>query len=53
LTWLGHARAAGYFGSQDNIDWLKKDPDLAPLRGREDFQKLLAELEAKPKAKGP
>jgi hypothetical protein len=25
---------------------LKKDPDLDPLRGRDDFQKLLAELEA-------
>jgi hypothetical protein len=27
---------------------MKKDTDLDPLRGREDLQKLLAELEAKP-----
>jgi hypothetical protein len=26
---------------------MKKDPDLDPLRDREDFKKLLAELEAK------
>ena len=25
---------------------MKKDPDLDPLRAREDFKKLLAELEA-------
>ena len=33
---------------------MKKDTDLDPLRGRADFQKLLAELEAKfppPRAK--
>ena len=29
---------------------MKKDPDLDSLRAREDFQKLLQELEAKPKA---
>jgi len=28
---------------------MKKDTDLDPLRQREDFQKLLAELEAKAK----
>jgi hypothetical protein len=28
---------------------MKKDPDLAPLRPREDFQKLVAELEGKRK----
>jgi hypothetical protein len=27
---------------------MKKDSDLDPLRGRDDFQKLLADLEAKP-----
>jgi hypothetical protein len=26
---------------------MRQDPDLAPLRKRADFQKLLAELEAK------
>jgi len=30
---------------------MKKDPDLTPLRGRTDFQQLLAELEKKPPAK--
>jgi hypothetical protein len=29
---------------------MKQEPDLAPLRGREDFQKLLQELEAKAKS---
>jgi hypothetical protein len=29
---------------------MKKDEDLAPIRSREDFQKLLAELEQKGKA---
>ena len=29
---------------------LAKDPDLAPLRGRGDFRKLLAELDKKPAA---
>jgi hypothetical protein len=28
-------------------DRAKQDTDLAPLRGRDEFQKLLAELEAK------
>jgi hypothetical protein len=35
---------------------MKKDTDLDPLRGREDLQKLLADLEAKPEkppAKNP
>ena len=29
--------------------YMKKDTDFAPLREREDFQKLLAELEGKGK----
>jgi serine/threonine-protein kinase len=33
-----------------NADHMKKDPDLDPLRGRTDFQKLLAEVEQKQKA---
>ena len=28
---------------------IKEDPDLEPLRARQDFQKLLAELEEKAK----
>ena len=30
---------------------IAKDPDLAYLRGRDDFKKLLAELEKNPSAK--
>jgi hypothetical protein len=30
---------------------MKKDTDLDPLRGREDFQKLIGELEKKPAAR--
>lgn len=33
-------------GWQD-VSWMKKDPDLDALRGRPDFRKLLADLEAK------
>jgi hypothetical protein len=29
---------------------MKKDTDLDPIRGRDDFKKLLAELETKAKA---
>jgi tetratricopeptide (TPR) repeat protein len=32
-----------------NVTHMRKDPDLIPLRPREDFQKLLAELEGKGK----
>jgi serine/threonine-protein kinase len=42
LAALRQAVARGY----KDADHLKKDKDLDPLRGRDDFQKLLAELEA-------
>src|SRR5262249_47420668 len=42
---LGQAVQAGY----RDVNQLKKDPDLDPLRRREDFQKLLAELEREKK----
>jgi len=42
---LREAVAKGY---QDAAH-MKQNTDLAPLRGRDDFQKLLAELEAKSK----
>jgi serine/threonine-protein kinase len=42
LAALRQAVAKGY----KDADHLKKDPDLDPLRGRDDFLKLLAELEA-------
>jgi hypothetical protein len=47
LTLLKHAAARGY----KNAAHMKQDQDLAALRPRPDFQKLLAELEAAPKKK--
>jgi hypothetical protein len=38
---LRQAVAKGY----KDLDYLKKDPDLGPLRGRDDCKKLLAELQ--------
>jgi hypothetical protein len=49
---LRQAVARGY----KDAAHLKKDPDLDPLRGRDDFRKLLAEVEAAAKPeqkKGP
>jgi tetratricopeptide (TPR) repeat protein len=46
---LGDAVAKGFKDAAK----LKKDPALSPLRQREDFQKLLAELEAKAPEKQP
>jgi serine/threonine-protein kinase len=43
LNFLRQAVAEGYQESS----WLKGDPDLASLRSREDFQKLVRELERK------
>jgi tetratricopeptide (TPR) repeat protein len=42
MAWLKQAVAAGY----KDTDHMKQDTDLDALRGREDFKKLLAELEA-------
>ena len=36
-----------------NAAHMKQDTDLAPLRQRDDFKKLLAELESKNQAKEP
>jgi hypothetical protein len=41
---LGRARQAGYFKVPANLAKLKADTDLDPLRLREDFKKILAEL---------
>jgi tetratricopeptide (TPR) repeat protein len=46
LALLRRARAAGFFQDRRKVEYLKKDPDLAPLRSREDFRKFVAELEA-------
>ena len=42
---LRDAAAKGY----KYVEHMKKDKDLDPLRQREDFKKLLAEVEAKSK----
>jgi tRNA A-37 threonylcarbamoyl transferase component Bud32 len=47
MHWLRQAVAAGYESATE----MKTDKDLDALRDREDFQKLLAELETKPGAK--
>jgi hypothetical protein len=49
MTTLRRAVAAGY----RNIANMRTDTDLDALRSREDFRKLLADLEAAPPAKGP
>jgi hypothetical protein len=43
MAWLKKAVAVGY----SDAAHMKKDADLDLLRDREDFQKLLADLEAK------
>jgi hypothetical protein len=43
LDFLRQAVAEGY----QETSWLKGDPDLASLRSREDFQKLVRDLERK------
>jgi hypothetical protein len=43
MDWLRQAVAAGY----KNSAHLKKDTDLVPLRDREDFKRLIAEMEKK------
>jgi serine/threonine protein kinase/tetratricopeptide (TPR) repeat protein len=46
LALLRRAQAGGFFKDPAKVAHLKKDTDLDPLRPREDFQKLIAELEA-------
>ena len=43
MVWLKQAVAAGY----NNAALMKRDPDLNALRDRDDFKKLVAELEAR------
>jgi serine/threonine-protein kinase len=49
MALLRQAVAKGY----KDVAHMKKDTDLDPLRNREDFKKLIAELEAAAKKKGP
>jgi serine/threonine-protein kinase len=47
---LQRLQSQGYFNDRSLVTYMEKDKDIDPLRGRDDFKKLLAELEAKPKA---
>jgi tetratricopeptide (TPR) repeat protein len=42
---LEQARTKGFFADRNQVQHMKKDTDLDPLRSRADFQKLTAELE--------
>jgi len=48
---LSRAKARGYFSSANARDELDTAPELAPLRSRPDFQKLVAEVKASPPPK--
>jgi serine/threonine protein kinase/Flp pilus assembly protein TadD len=48
MAWLHKAVAAGY----KDVEHMKQDTDLDALREREDFKKLLIELEAKKRESG-
>jgi hypothetical protein len=43
---LAKAGASGHFKDPARVEHLKKDSDLDPLRTREDYKKLLANLES-------
>jgi tetratricopeptide (TPR) repeat protein len=47
MVWLTRAVDAGFI----DVESIKKNDELKALRGREDFKKLVAELEAKAKAR--
>jgi len=49
IAWLTKAVTAGFTDAEQ----MKKDPDLAALRDRDDFKKLVADLEAKAAAAKP
>jgi hypothetical protein len=49
VAMLERASAQRYFMDESNVMSLKTDPDFDPLRGREDFRRLITELEANPK----
>jgi tetratricopeptide (TPR) repeat protein len=46
LALLRRAQGAGFFKDRRNVGHLKRDTDLEALRTRDEFQKLVAELEA-------
>jgi tetratricopeptide (TPR) repeat protein len=49
VVFLGRARSAGYFQTGQHLDDLKTQADLQSLRSRDDFHRLLADLEKKGK----
>jgi hypothetical protein len=44
---LAKARDLGYFQSAHELETLKRDSDFDTLRSRDDYKKLVGELEAK------
>jgi hypothetical protein len=48
MSALQQATRAGFH----NVEHMKKDKDLDPLRSRDDFKKLLADLEEQTRKKG-
>jgi tetratricopeptide (TPR) repeat protein len=46
LALLRRAQADGFFNNRANIEHLKQEADLDPLRSREDFKKFVADLDA-------
>ncbi|HEV3256485.1 MAG TPA: protein kinase [Gemmataceae bacterium] len=47
---LEKADTIGFFGNRANLDRLAKDRDLDPVRSREDFKRLLKEVQKKARA---
>jgi eukaryotic-like serine/threonine-protein kinase len=47
LEILNRIKAAGFFKESAAVAYMKTDSDLDPVRGREDFKKLMAEMEKK------
>jgi tetratricopeptide (TPR) repeat protein len=47
VAMLRRAQATGYFKDSQQVQHLKQDDDLAVLRTRTDFQKLLSDLDVK------
>ncbi len=44
ITLLKQAKEAGFFKKKDNMDQLKTDKDLDPLRNRDDFRQFLESI---------
>src|SRR5262249_50114686 len=53
VSLLEQAHAAGLSAQPANRVRLQRSPDLAPLRPRDDFQKLLAQIDRAARTEGP